>query len=406
MSGGGDSAEPARTGHETPAWAEPLEHERERSAALRELLVTRMAQRGGSLPFCDYMHAVLNEPGLGYYASGVSGFGAQGDFVTAPELSPIFAHCLANAIGPVLRQLGAHAHVLEVGAGSGALAIGLLEALNARGELPARYYIVEPSAHLQAVQRERLSEIENRFGVPIQWVQTLDLDPFDGVVLANEVLDTLPVELFQMSAGLPYPVHVGADGDVFFAQLGPHDHALTQWCNTLQRRLGWEFADDYRSERSGWVHGWLNSAQASLRRGSVVLIDYGYEEREYYHWERAQGTLMSYYRHRAHADPFFLPGLQDLTASVDFSAVASAAQALGLDIAGYTTQAWFLIGNEMAQMLEEFVGTEREYAQLAGAVRTLTLPGEMGERIKVIALNKDMDFELRGFADRDLRGRL
>lgn len=389
-----------------PCWPAPDPAAAARSERLVRRLRTRIEAAGGSIPFSAYMQAILHEPGLGYYAANVAGFGPSGDFVTAPELSAVFAHCLGGEIASVLDALGSPRTVLELGAGSGALAEGLLRRLGPCFERPLVYRILEPSPRLRAVQTERLRSVAAEVGAKVEWLTALPAEPFDGVVVANEVADALPVERFQIGADGPLPLHVTYHEGRLRSRPGPPDPALRTWLAGLERRLGHALGEGYRSEVCRWLPGWLAALGAVLRRGAVLLFDYGYEEREYYHPERRDGTLLCHYRHRAHADPYFLPGLQDVSASVDFSAVARAAEAAGLAVAGYTTQAWFLIGRDLEGYMRERVGGGREYYALASAVRTLTMPGAMGERVKAIALAKELRPPLEGFGARDLRGRL
>lgn len=391
---------------ESLGWPAPEPEALARSEALVRRLRAKLADSGGSVPFATYMHAVLYEPGLGYYAAHVGGFARHGDFVTAPELSPVFAHCLTHEVAGVLAALGPRAQVLELGAGSGALAEGVLRGLVRLGQVPAAYRILEVSAHLQLVQRARLIPIAHELGISVEWLSELPAVPFDGVILANEVVDALPVDRFQIAPDGPLPVHIAHDGLAFHAVAGPKSRRLSQWVDGLEMRLGYRFERGYCSETSPWTSQWISALGAALGRGVALLFDYGYEEREYYHPERTDGTLLCHYRHRAHGNPFLLPGLQDVTASVDFSALAGAAERGGFEVAGYTTQAWFLIANDLERFMNERVGNNAEYYALASAVRALTLPGEMGERVKVMALSKGAKPSLKGFAARDLIGRL
>ena len=376
------------------------------SDRLRALIADRISTAGGSIPFQDYMNAVLNEPSLGYYAANVQGFGPAADFVTAPELSDAFAHSLAHALAPVLAALGPRAGVLELGAGSGVLAESLLESLARRSALPAHYTILEPSPVLGAMQRERLAPLAGQLGVDVRWLERLPRHPITGVIVANEVVDAFPVERFQVTTNGPRPVHVAFGEAGFEERLGPRPRELGNWLAALEARLGWEFPPGYTSERNPLADAWIASLADVLHVGAVFVFDYGYEEREFYHPERAEGTLLCHYRHRVHADPYYLPGLQDVTASVDFSALARSAGRAGLSVAAYTTQAWFLMGNDLEGWIAAETPGTSAYVARAREVRMLTMPGEMGERVKLLALAKGSECDGVFDQARDLRSRL
>lgn len=378
---------------------EPSAEAREHSARLARLVAARIAAGGGWMDFADYMDLALYAPGLGYYSAGTAKLGPSGDFVTAPEISPLFARCLARAIAPVLRAQ-AGASVLELGAGSGALAAQLIPALLRLGAAPERYLILEVSADLRERQRALLSPAAGQAWPAVEWLDALPDAPLDGVVIANEVADALPVSRFTICDGAAQALGVCATPGGFGWAARPATPALAAAVSRLLPGGTGAFAEGYTSEISQRLPGWIAALAAALGEGALLLCDYGMARSEYYHPQRSQGTLGCHYRHRFHDDPFHLPGLQDITAWVDFTSVAEAAQASGLEVAGYATQAHFLLD----------AGLDLELAGDGGAVplrlaqqaKTLLLPGEMGERFKVMALTRGT-VPMRGFGFRDLR---
>lgn len=361
---------------------------------------------GGTLPFDGFMDAALYAPGLGYYVNGRRRFGAQGDFVTAPELSPLFARALAAQVAQGLRAIGC-GEILEVGAGSGRLAADLLAELERLQQLPGRYLILDLSPDLRAQQAETLLRLVPHLVERVVWLDALPVAGFNGVVLANELLDALPVQRFRrMQEGFEEQYVARRHGQLVAVWDRPHSPGLAVALQRLDAAVG-GFAQGYVSEINLRLAAWLRALAAGLQRAAVLLIDYGYSRREYYHPQRSSGTLICHYRHHAFADALLLPGLADITANIDFTAAALAAQAAGLAVAGYTTQANFLFDCGLERLLGEFdpqdVGT---YLPVVQGVKQLTLPTGMGERFKVLALTKELDIDLLGFRSRDLRAYL
>lgn len=363
------------------------------SARLVQLVRRRIVAARGFLPFAEYMQLALYAPGLGYYAAGTRKFGAAGDFVTAPELSPWFARALAAQVAQVLRASGPH--VLEFGAGSGALAEQLLPALDALGAAPSRYLILETSPDLRERQRERLAA----FGTRVQWI---DAPPaaFEGCALANEVLDAMPVTVFERCAGatLERGVSLSSEGALVGAAR-PAAAELAQAMAALEAEAG-PWPEDYVSEIGYCARAWMHDVAGWMAHGVLLVIDYGFPAREFYHPQRSRGTLVAHYRHHAVDDPFLWPGLADLTAHVDFSAMAEAAHSAGLDVLGYATQARFLLDCGLATLLGDASPAER------AAAHRLISEAEMGELFKVLAVGRGVDLDLVGFASGDRRGRL
>lgn len=363
-------------------------------------------EQGGMIGFDQYMSTVLYEPGLGYYSAGCRKFGAQGDFVTAPEISPLFSQCLAYQCGQILNELGSGI-ILELGAGTGVMARDLLLELEKLGLLPESYFILEVSADLKQRQQELLNESIPHLIERVVWLDALPEKPFAGLILANEILDALAVKRFKKMAGSFKELKVGLDNDEFIWVEDEADAELEKVLTQLEHELSEPFPESYVSEINTDTSKWLSGLDAALQRGVMLFIDYGYSTSEYYHPDRIDGSLLCHYRHHVHADPFLYPGLQDITASVNFTAVAEFADSLGLHINGYTNQAYFLFGCGLENLLADMGSLDiKLQTEIAQQVRKLTIPEEMGERFKIIALTKDFDSTLIGFSIMDQRVRL
>lgn len=410
--------------------AESLAH----SHAVQMHLGRQVSAAGGFLPFAQYMHHALYAPGLGYYAAESAKFGAGGgDFTTAPELTPLFGRALAAQVAQVLQESGS-LHVLEFGAGSGALAASLIPALRELGIEP-HYRILEVSSDLRARQQERLAPLQAR----VQWLDSLPAS-FMGCVIANEVLDAMPCNLFRWDEhGQPMELGVVVQA----ATATPLDHATdaqpvataaaasqtaTQGVppvaaspalHMAQRPAAPALRDvmaqrmpplpGYRSECNLQAEAWIRQMGSWLQQGAALLIDYGFPQREYYHPQRAEGTLMCHFRHHAHSDPLLYPGLQDITAHVDFTAMADAALEGGLEVLGYTAQARFLMNCGIVPLLSASASPQdspASQAQALSAVQKLLSEAEMGELFKVLAIGRGLDTPLLGFAQGDRRHRL
>lgn len=358
----------------------------------------------GWLPFDHWMAEALYAPGLGYYAAGnvklaeADASAPAGDFVTAPQLTPLFARTLARQVAQVLRQTDTQA-VLEFGAGTGALAEGVLRELDALGLQDTQYLILEVSADLRARQAERLAP----FGERVRWLDALP-DRFRGCVLANEVLDAMPVSLFRwgddgtvLERGVAWDATQG-----FVWEDRPAPPRLAEAVAARMPAL-----PGYVSEINPQAEAWIDAMGRWLEQGAALLIDYGFPQGEYYHPQRAGGTLMCHLRHHAHGDPFTAPGLQDITAHVDFTAMADAAQAAGLQVLGYTSQARFLMNAGLMELLAQLdPSNARAYAQAVAPVQKLLSEAEMGELFKVLALGRGITQPLIGFARGDRLGKL
>ena len=370
------------------------------SERLRQLMQEQIIAAGGAIPFSRFMELALYAPGLGYYSAGAHKFGIGGDFVTAPELGPLFAATVADAVAPVLQQLGPDALLVELGGGSGAFAEVALKRLLALDALPSRYALLEPSADLRERQRERLQKrLPPLLFELVEWLDGPIAQPWDGVLFANEVIDALPTPRFTLRDGEVFEEHVALDGEGRFVRRDrPADVLLSAAVRHAERGLEAPFADGYRSELLAQLPYWLQAVAGGLRSGAMLFVDYGYARAEYYQPQRREGTLRAFRSHHVGDDPYAHPGLQDLTASVDFTALAEAGTGAGFDFAGYCSQASFLVGNGLMQRLaeaEERAKDETARLRLRQEAKQLTLPEAMGERFQAMGFSRDVEF---GFA--------
>lgn len=359
----------------------------------------------GMMPFSRFMEMALYEPGLGYYSAGLHKLGESGDFITAPELGSLFAECFARQVAELAETLGDY-DILEIGAGTGRLATGLLRGLHP-AKIPRRYMILERSADLRKVQRERITADIPELADRIEWLDGPPPAAWQGVLIANEVLDALAVERFRISEGGIEQLCVTPEVNRFTWSSRQAPAELRGSVEHLAATTGTRLRPGYRSEINLHLKDWLQAITCQMERGLALFIDYGYPRSEYYLPERSDGTMMCHYRHRAHDDVFFWPGLQDITAWVDFTALAEAADAAGLDVEGYASQAMFLLGCGLDQILARHSApSEDDGLALSAQARELTLPGRMGEKFQVMGLGRGLVSPLQGFSLQDLRYRL
>lgn len=388
----------------------PAVDAQQHSATLRALIQEQIIAAGGSLPFWKFMELALYAPGLGYYSAGAHKFGAGGDFITAPERSPLFSACVANALAPALRQAGKGAVFMELGGGSGAFAEACLLQLQALETVPARYAILEPSADLRQRQQVRLqAQLPAELFDRVEWLDGPIAESWNGVLFANEVIDALPTPRFVMERGDVLEEHVTLDGEGQFVRVNkPADAMLMGAVSNLQRRLPEALPEGYRSEVLAQLPYWMQAVVGGLQNGAVLFIDYGYARSEYYLPERRDGTLRAFRQHHMTPDVFAWPGLQDITASVDFTAVAEACVVAGFEFSGYCSQASFLLGNGIHLLLEQAeaqCADEVARHKLRGQVKHLTLPSEMGERFQAIGFQRGVELDA-AFLVGDLSHRL
>lgn len=379
------------------------------SQKLQAVICEEIAATDGWISFARYMELALYHPGLGYYSGGAAKLGAGGDFVTAPEISALFGYALAKQIEQISEQVVKHrgqADILEIGAGSGKLARDMLHELEHNDCLPQHYYILEVSAELRERQQQFLTEQVPHLMTRVIWLEGLP-EQFCGTILANEVIDAMPVHLVEWQGAdvLERGVVWQESNRTFAWKNRPlTDDALKVIAGNLTQQINPQHDPDFRycSEINRVAGYFIRGLAGILQQGAVILIDYGFGRGEYYHPQRNQGTLMCHYRHHAHGDPFYLPGLQDITSHVDFSALYDAAEEAGLPLMGYTTQAHFLLNCGITEILTRTpVEAAQHYLPLANQLQRLVSPAEMGELFKVIAFGKALDLPLNGFISGD-----
>lgn len=379
-----------------------LNHSKKLVDAIRQEIENSDTQ---SITFRRYMEMALYQPNLGYYVAGTHKIGDQGDFVTAPEISSLFSKCIASQSKQILQKVGGC--LLELGAGSGRMACDILLELEEQNQLPDRYYILDLSPDLIQRQQQTFKNKAPHLTHLVEWISELPLN-FTGVILGNEVIDAMPVDVFTQNGNDIFEHHVIWQDESLVEQLRPANEKLEQ--QVIKLNISTE--KPYTSEINPNINAWIKTLSESLSQGIILLIDYGYTQSEYYLADRNKGTLICHYQHLVNEAPLTYTGLQDITANVDFTAVAEAANNAGFDVSGYTSQAHFLANSGLeqhfAKALEEQEPDDQEHQyRLAQQVRTLSLPSEMGERFKCIALSKNMDDTLLfGFENFDQRFRL
>lgn len=388
---------------------EPSQDEYQHSATLAFEIVNEIKENG-PMPFSRFFDAALYHPTLGYYTGPQAVFGKEGDFITAPLISDLFSRSLANQIIEVSDLIAGDYQILEIGAGNGTMARDILLQLEKCGKLPAKYQILEVSPNLIARQKALISEALPAFVDNVEWIDQAPTAAWKGVIIANEVLDALSVERFRVVDGKPHYVDVGlsvndADKTVQFTPvLREADASLKDFYDARLAR-GFVFPEGYESEYCPHLASWLPPLFESMTEGVAIFVDYGYDEKEYYRPERMTGTLIAHYKHRAHEDFYLYPGLQDLTANVNFTEVANVLVDMGLEFLGYTSQAFFLFGNKLQEMAAEDKAAmgddELAWFELSKRIQHLVHPEEMGERFKVIAVGKNFDHALQGFEIHD-----
>ncbi len=369
------------------------------------LKIQKQLKKQGRLSFSKFMSMVLYTPNLGYYANGLPKIGEKGDFITAPEVSSIFSSCLARQAKQVLETLDSP-NIIEFGAGLGTMAKDILLELQDKINIE-NYFIIELSSELKTKQQDTLKQsLPSETFAKIIWLDQLPKNPIEAVVLANEVLDAMPVERIRLENdhSLVAEVVFNEKSQTFnWDYQRINDKKLQYFADQLVNAIGMPAKGCYETEINLNIQPWLNSISDCLSKGLVLLIDYGYTRQEYYQPARTMGTLRCHYQHLAHDNPFFYPGLQDITAHIDFTEVAESGFSAGFKIAGFTTQAHFLMGSGLLEMSANIEDNVSKQLKIAQEIKTLTMPNEMGETFKVIALTKDYDKTLIGFSTRDLR---
>ncbi|MCF6777423.1 SAM-dependent methyltransferase [Thiotrichales bacterium 19X7-9] len=376
------------------------------SKKLLELIKTKIEEKD-KLFFDEYMQMALYTPELGYYASAANILGEMGDFTTAPELTPLFAACFANSFMTVLEEIS-EPSILELGAGSGQFALALLKSLKEKNLLPEKYYILEVNAYLKARQQELLKHAFPEYFDHIIWLNQLpEKNSFKGVIFANEVLDAMPVTRFVKSEQKIKEVAVGIEDDQLKLIEVLARKEVVDKVSTIEEKLG-VLNDGYTSEINLWIDHWLKSLAKILNQGALILVDYGYDQNDFYRPDRLMGTMQCYFQHKVHDDALWYPGIQDITAHVNFTEVAQAGVNANLEFEGYTTQAAFLSSCHLDQLYHAHYNrlSTKLQLELASKIKTLLMPGAMGEVFKVIAFSQNLQSDLLGFELNDLSYRL
>ena len=377
------------------------------SEELQAVIRTELASQGNVISFEHFMQLALYHPELGYYTSTLNKLGAEGDFITSPEVSPIFGRCVANCCQQAVSLLE-DGLMIEFVAGSGKLAADILMELQQRDSLPKAYWIIELSADLQQRQRNYLQNKVPDLLPIVQWHSSLPSEPVNAIVIANEVLDAMPVHRFHVDNEInAMGVQWSESQQHFQSCLMEADEQLKSAVKTLIQDYGQGWPAGYESELSLIQPAWIKTISAALNRGLLLLIDYGYGRAEYYQSQRSEGTLMCHFQHRAHNNPFTHIGQQDITAFVDFTRIAEAGVENGLKLSGYSTQCGFLLENGLEKMMPDPAQSSiTDMLGFSQQVKTLTMPTEMGERFKVMAMTKHLSLVLPGFEWQDQRHRL
>jgi len=373
------------------------------SEKLANKIREEIQQQNKPISFARFMELALYAPGLGYYRTGTHKFGRSGDFVTAPEISPLFAKSVARQCLQIIREID-HCHILEFGAGSGVFAKDVLLELEKLNALPDHYFILEISGELRDRQMNLFKTACPHLLSRISWLDTLPTVSFNGIIFANEVLDAMPVHCFEVTENTIEERCISLENNHFVWRTQPTAHELKAYLDSILQ--GYSLPIGYQSEANLIQPAWIATLADCLTKGVILLIDYGYSRHEYYHPERSQGTLMCFYQHHHHADPFVLVGLQDITAHVDFTHIAESADIAGLTVSGFTTQAAFLLSNGLLDIADESTLTEVEKYKQNQEIKILTMPGQMGEIVKVMGLTKNLDISLLGFSLQDRRSDL
>jgi len=399
---------------QTDPLPEPSEEIKAHSKLVKQLIQKAIKAQGGKISFADYMNLALYAPGLGYYSAGLKKFGRQGDFITAPEISPLFSQCLALQCIEIMQQTQQKV-ILEVGAGSGIMAIELVSELEKRANLPEQYLILELSAELRDRQKKAIKARLPHLYKYFVWLDRLPESPFSGIILGNELLDAMPVHLLKIEQKALFERYIALDnkGDFIWQDDLPENPRLEKMADSIRsihsslQHLNDKPGKAYITEVNCQAIDWIKSIAEILKEGAILLIDYGYSAQEYYHPQRSMGTLMCHYQHHRHDDPFYLPGIQDITAHIDFSSIARAAKESGLNVCGFTTQAHFLMAGGLVELTKDCDPDDTiTFYETARQIKMLTLPEEMGELFKVILLSTDKKLSLTAFNLKNFQNRL
>ena len=386
----------------------PSSEERENIQPLVNQICAEIDKHDGKLDFTKFMEMALYTPNLGYYASNKAIFGEQGDFVTAPELSPLFSRCLAKQAEEVLSQLDEEADILEFGAGAGTMACDILMELDTLNCLPRKYFISELSSTLRKRQQTRIATYAPHLLDRVSWLDELP-ESFTGVMLGNEILDAIPTHRVRFNKNSEHEqLFVGYENNqLTWVGCKPENDILISEMDKTFEKFGQNMPDRYETEININSMQWIQKISRTLKQGLALFIDYGFTESEFFRPERSDGTLMCHYKHFAHSDPLTHIGLQDITSHVNFTAIAEVAFDNDMTISGFTNQTYFLVGCGLEGLLSEIdINDTKQFIRETQPVKVLILPDEMGELFKVIGLTKNFDQDLMGFRAKNLLERL
>ena len=359
------------------------------SLLVREQLIQHINTRDGWISFEEFIDFVMYKPGLGYYSAGAEKIGHSGDFTTAPEISKLFGMALANQITPILDHYQSPS-IIEIGAGTGKLAFDIMTQLNDYQVNFDRYYILELSADLKQRQQSMLSHLPTKTLNKIVWLDSIPVDSIDGVIIANEVIDALPFTRFKSQNGQVYELGISVEDNQLIEQPRLADEILSNTVDSIAKEIGMTFQDGYTSEIRINFGSWFRTIESMLSSGSIFFVDYGYARQEYYDEERTNGSMICHYRNVAHEDPLSNLGIQDISASVDFSQLADVALQRNIEVGFFTSQADFLINAEILGVIESVID-EGLKMRLTQEVKQLLLPNQMGEVFKCMLLNKNIN---------------
>lgn len=359
------------------------------SLLVREQLIQHINTRDGWISFEEFIDFVMYKPGLGYYSAGAEKIGHSGDFTTAPEISKLFGMALANQITPILDHYQSPS-IIEIGAGTGKLAFDIMRQLNDYQVNFDRYYILELSADLKQRQQSMLSHLPTKTLNKIVWLDSIPVDSIDGVIIANEVIDALPFTRFKSQNGQVYELGISVEDNQLIEQPRLADEILSNTVDSIAKEIGMTFQDGYTSEIRINFGSWFRTIESMLSSGSIFFVDYGYSRQEYYDEERTNGSMICHYRNVAHEDPLSNLGIQDISASVDFSQLADVALQRNIEVGFFTSQADFLINAEILGVIESVID-EGLKMRLTQEVKQLLLPNQMGEVFKCMLLNKNIN---------------
>ena len=359
------------------------------SLLVREQLIQHINTRDGWISFEEFIDFVMYKPGLGYYSAGAEKIGHSGDFTTAPEISKLFGMALANQMTPILDHYQSPS-IIEIGAGTGKLAFDIMTQLNDYQVNFDRYYILELSADLKQRQQSMLSHLPTKTLNKIVWLDSIPVDSIDGVIIANEVIDALPFTRFKSQNGQVYELGISVEDNQLIEQPRLADEILSNTVDSIAKEIGMTFQDGYTSEIRINFGSWFRTIESMLSSGSIFFVDYGYARQEYYDEERTNGSMICHYRNVAHEDPLSNLGIQDISASVDFSQLADVALQRNIEVGFFTSQADFLINAEILGVIESVID-EGLKMRLTQEVKQLLLPNQMGEVFKCMLLNKNIN---------------